>query len=78
MRRRKGSGCFIPDQAAPDDKPSLAALGFLTLGRRFLGVTREIIDRVPRRSPEGNKYKSGHVVVVGGSERPGANDVGKQ
>ncbi len=30
-------------------------------------VTREIIDRVPRRSPEGNKYKSGHVVVVGGS-----------
>ena len=32
------------DQAAPDDKPSLAALGFLTLGRRFLGVSREIID----------------------------------
>jgi NAD(P)H-hydrate epimerase len=30
-------------------------------------VSREILDRVPRRSPEGNKYKSGHVVVVGGS-----------
>ena len=30
-------------------------------------MTREILDRVPRRSPEGNKYKSGHVVVVGGS-----------
>jgi hypothetical protein len=32
------------DQAAPDDKPALAAMGFLTLGRRFLGVSREIID----------------------------------
>jgi cytochrome c553 len=32
------------DQAAPDDKRSLAAMGFLTLGRRFLGVTRDIID----------------------------------
>jgi NAD(P)H-hydrate epimerase len=30
-------------------------------------VTREILDLVPRRSPEGNKYRSGHVVVVGGS-----------
>jgi hypothetical protein len=32
------------DQAAPDDKTSLAAMGFLTLGRRFLGVSRDIID----------------------------------
>src|SRR5262245_23694229 len=32
------------DQAAPDDQQALAALGFLTLGRRFLGVQREIID----------------------------------
>ena len=30
-------------------------------------VSRSILDRVPRRSPEGNKYTSGHVVVVGGS-----------
>jgi NAD(P)H-hydrate epimerase len=30
-------------------------------------VTREILEQVPRRSPEGNKYTSGHVVVVGGS-----------
>jgi NAD(P)H-hydrate epimerase len=30
-------------------------------------VTREILELVPRRSPEGNKYASGHVVVVGGS-----------
>ena len=30
-------------------------------------VSRSILDRVPRRSPEGNKYMSGHVVVVGGS-----------
>ena len=30
-------------------------------------VTREILELVPRRSPEGNKYTSGHVVVAGGS-----------
>jgi ADP-dependent NAD(P)H-hydrate dehydratase / NAD(P)H-hydrate epimerase len=30
-------------------------------------VTRDILDHVPRRSADGNKYKSGHVVVVGGS-----------
>ena len=28
-------------------------------------VSRSILDLVPRRSPEGNKYTSGHVVVVG-------------
>ena len=32
------------DQAAPDDRAALAAMGFLTLGRRFLGVTHDIID----------------------------------
>jgi hypothetical protein len=32
------------DQVAPDDPASLAAMGFLTLGRRFLGVTHDIID----------------------------------
>jgi hypothetical protein len=32
------------DQAEPQDKSSLAAMGFLTIGRRFLGVSREIID----------------------------------
>ena len=32
------------DQAAPGDKEALAAMGFLTLGRRFLGVARDIID----------------------------------
>jgi len=31
-------------QIAPDDKPNLAAMGFLTLGRRFLGVTHDIYD----------------------------------
>jgi mono/diheme cytochrome c family protein len=33
-----------PDQVAPEDKSSLAAMGLLTLGRRFLGVTHDIID----------------------------------
>jgi mono/diheme cytochrome c family protein len=32
------------DQAAADDRSQLAAMGFLTLGRRFLGVTHDIID----------------------------------
>ncbi|MDG3005580.1 PSD1 and planctomycete cytochrome C domain-containing protein [Paludisphaera mucosa] len=32
------------DQATPDDPASLAAMGFLTIGRRFLGVTRDVID----------------------------------
>jgi cytochrome c553 len=32
------------DRVAPDDPAALAALGFLTLGRRFLGVTHDIID----------------------------------
>ena len=32
------------DQLAPPHSPDLAALGFLTLGRRFLGVTHDIID----------------------------------
>lgn len=32
------------DQIAPNDPKSQAAMGFLTLGRRFLGVTHDIID----------------------------------
>jgi hypothetical protein len=32
------------DQVAADDPPSLAAMGYLTLGRRYLGVTHDIID----------------------------------
>ncbi len=32
------------DQTASPDSPDLAAMGFLTLGRRFIGVTHDIID----------------------------------
>lgn len=32
------------DQIAPEEKSNLAAMGFLTLGRRFLGVTHDIYD----------------------------------
>jgi hypothetical protein len=32
------------DQLVPPKSPDLAAMGFLTLGRRFLGVTHDIID----------------------------------
>ena len=32
------------DQVAPDDPASQVAMGYLTIGRRFLGVTHDIID----------------------------------
>lgn len=32
------------DQVVQNDSPDLAAMGYLTLGRRFLGVTPDIID----------------------------------
>ena len=32
------------DQVVPPKSPDLAAMGFLTIGRRFLGVTHDIID----------------------------------
>ena len=32
------------DQVAPDDPAAQAAMGYLTLGRRFLGVTHDIAD----------------------------------
>ncbi len=32
------------DQLVATDSPDLAAMGFLTIGRRFLGVTHDIID----------------------------------
>ena len=32
------------DQVVPECSPDLAAMGFLTVGRRFLGVTHDIID----------------------------------
>ncbi|WP_397571737.1 PSD1 and planctomycete cytochrome C domain-containing protein [Schlesneria sp. T3-172] len=32
------------DQAAPHDPSAAAAMGFLTVGRRFLGVTHDVID----------------------------------
>jgi mono/diheme cytochrome c family protein len=32
------------DHVAPNDRAALAAMGYLTIGRRFLGVTHDIID----------------------------------
>src|SRR5204862_2680091 len=32
------------DQLVPDGSPDLAAMGFITGGRRFIGITHEIID----------------------------------
>lgn len=35
---------LVADQLVPENSPDLSAMGFLTLGRRFLGVTPDIID----------------------------------
>src|SRR5262249_28677426 len=45
----------------------VADIGLAPVKTENARVSREILDRVPRRSPGGNKYTSGHVVVVGGS-----------
>jgi len=45
----------------------LADIGLEPVETRNARVTRAILELVPRRSPEGNKYTSGHVVVAGGS-----------
>ncbi len=45
----------------------LADIGLEPVETEHGRVTREILELVPRRSPEGNKYTSGHVVVAGGS-----------
>ncbi len=34
----------ITNSLAANDNPALAAMGFLTIGRRFLGITHDIID----------------------------------
>jgi NAD(P)H-hydrate epimerase len=45
----------------------VADIGLESVETENARVTRSILELVPRRSPEGNKYTSGHVVVVGGS-----------
>jgi hydroxyethylthiazole kinase-like uncharacterized protein yjeF len=45
----------------------VADIGLEAMETENARVTRSILELVPRRSPEGNKYTSGHVVVVGGS-----------
>jgi ADP-dependent NAD(P)H-hydrate dehydratase / NAD(P)H-hydrate epimerase len=45
----------------------VADIGLERLETENARVTREILELWPRRSPEGNKYKSGHVVVAGGA-----------
>jgi NAD(P)H-hydrate epimerase len=45
----------------------VADIGLEAVETRHGRLKREILDLVPRRIPEGNKYTSGHVVVAGGS-----------
>ena len=45
----------------------VADIGLDPAETRSSRATREILGAVPRRSPQDNKYTSGHVVVVGGS-----------
>jgi ADP-dependent NAD(P)H-hydrate dehydratase / NAD(P)H-hydrate epimerase len=46
---------------------ALADIGLEPVETEHRVVTAEILDGVPRRSRGGNKYTSGHVLVVGGS-----------
>jgi NAD(P)H-hydrate epimerase len=45
----------------------VADIGLEAAETEHARVTREILELVPRRSPEDTKYTAGHVVVVGGS-----------
>ena len=45
----------------------VADIGLDPVEAEHARVTRAILELVPRRSPEDNKYTSGHVVVAGGS-----------
>ena len=45
----------------------VADIGLEPFETQSARVTRAILDQLPRRRPEGNKYESGHVVVAGGS-----------
>ncbi len=45
----------------------VADIGLDSAETEHARVTRSILELVPRRSPEDNKYTSGHVVVAGGS-----------
>jgi hydroxyethylthiazole kinase-like uncharacterized protein yjeF len=42
-------------------------IGLDAVPARHARATKDILDVVPRRAPEDNKYTAGHVVVVGGS-----------
>jgi ADP-dependent NAD(P)H-hydrate dehydratase / NAD(P)H-hydrate epimerase len=45
----------------------VADIGLEPMETQHARITREILELVPRRSPEDTKYSSGHVVVIGGS-----------
>jgi len=45
----------------------VADIGLEPIATETARVTRAILERVPRRSPEDTKYTAGHVVVAGGS-----------
>ena len=42
LREQLAADCLVSGR--PEESPSLAAMGFLTLGRRFLGIKPDIID----------------------------------
>jgi NAD(P)H-hydrate epimerase len=45
----------------------VADIGLQEMETENARLKRSVLEAVPRRDPEGNKYESGHVVVVGGS-----------
>jgi NAD(P)H-hydrate epimerase len=45
----------------------LVDIGLAHLDTEHARVTKDVLELVPRRGPEDNKYSAGHVVVLGGS-----------
>jgi hydroxyethylthiazole kinase-like uncharacterized protein yjeF len=60
-------GHYVTPGAFLSGYVEVADIGLDPIETENARITRSILEVVPRRSPEGNKYTSGHVVVVGGS-----------
>jgi ADP-dependent NAD(P)H-hydrate dehydratase / NAD(P)H-hydrate epimerase len=60
-------GLVVTPGAFHAGEVDVADIGLEAVETEHLRVTDEILELVPLRAPEDNKYTAGHVVVVGGS-----------
>ena len=66
LRRAREAGLpFV--EVGEEGEVEVADIGLHQLETRHMRVRPEILELVPRRGPEDNKYSAGSVVVVGGS-----------